>query len=169
MAIKVTVTYANGAFVPDKPVDLDEGARAFVEVGGDMAALDEAERIFALAFSSCELDEVRVKEGCNIAWDAARASVARVARARGWSHETDDDIRSAICALDGLDKDGYCEGRPRYYSSYRAARIFRDRAYAAEGDIVPCLLEEPWQFDDGLRMTRDLLRKLAEIESEAAA
>lgn len=139
--------------------------RALVEMDGSAAALDEAERIFALAFVGGELDEARVKEGCKMAWDAARVRIARAAR--GWACETDADIRSAIYALDGIDGNGDFEGRPRYYSSYRAARIFRDRAYAAEGAAVPCLLQEPWQFADGLRMTRALVRKLADAEIEA--
>ena len=168
MAIKVAVTYANGVFAPDEPIELEEGARALVDMSGGMAALDEAERLFALAFAGGELDEASVKEGCRLAWDAAKESVARMARARGWSCETDDDVRAAIYALDGIDKNGYFEDMPRYYSGYRAASIFRDRAVAAEGDVVPCLLHEPWQFADGLRLTRALLGKMAEIGSETA-
>ena len=166
MAMKVAATYTNGAFVPDKPVDMDEGARAYVEVGGDMAALDEAERIFALAFAGGALDEARVKEGCKIAWDAARASVVKAARVRGWAHDTDEDLTRAVCQLDGIGENGRFEGALRYYSPYCAAEIFRDRAYADEGDIAPLLLDEPWHFADGLRATRALIRALADASSE---
>ena len=153
MAMKVAVTYANGVFAPDEPVELEEGARALVEVSGGMAALDEAERLFARAFAGGGLDE-------------ARASVARMARARGWAYETDADLTSAICRLDGIDKNGRFDGRLRYYSPYCAAEIFRDRAYAAEGDISPPLLDEPWHFVDGLCATRILIRAIVDEDSE---
>ena len=164
MAMKVAATYANGAFVPDEPVELEEGARAWIAVSGGMPALDEAERAFELAFANGGLDEARVREGCRLAWEAARASVASVAQVRGWAHESARDLRRAICLLDGIDERGDFEGEPRYYHQFRAAEIFHDRANAPSGDIAPFLLEERWQFADGLRMTRELINAMADMD-----
>ena len=168
MATRMTATYANGAFAPDGEVDLPEGAKAHFVIGDwfepslpDGSPLAAAQREFELAFANVGWDEARVREGSRLAWEAARASVARTAKARGWAHETDDDLLRTICEMDGTDEHGNFEGKLRYYSRYRAAEIFRDRANAGADEISPILLTEFWQFTDGLRMTSALIDALA--------
>ena len=50
--------------------------------------------------------ETRVREGSRLALEMARASVERAAKARGWAHETNEDMWSAIYRLDGIDEQG---------------------------------------------------------------
>ena len=161
MAMKVAVTYTNGKFVPENPLELEEGARGWIEVTSGLPALDEAERVFALAFARGELEEARVKEGCRLAWDATRESVAKAVRARGWAHATDNDLRRAMSQIDKLESRGDSNEKLSLYPLFRAGEIFRDRANAPFGDRAPFLLEEWWQFADGLEMTRELIAAMS--------
>lgn len=168
MTTKITATYRDGAFIPDVDPDLPEGVVAQFFIGDrfetslpEDSPLAAAEREFAAAFANGGWDEARMRKGSRLAWEAARGSVALAAKARGWAHETDEDLLRAICEMDGIDERGDFRGKLRYYSLYRAAEIFRDRARAKEDDVFHVLLVEYWQFANGLRMAQELIAALS--------
>lgn len=170
MAMKVAATYANGAFVPECEVNWFEGNKVWLAIDDRFAAslpanspLAAAEREFALAFANGGWDEERIEAGCRMVWQVARTSVVGAAKARGYVHNTDNDLLNAMIRLGDMEIKAGLTNVNAHYLRFRAAEIFRDRGNLANNEVSPILLAEIWQFQDGLRAIQKMLDIFGEV------
>lgn len=169
MANKIGVTYANGAFAPDREVSLREGAKAWMWFEERFAPslpcgspLGAAERRFELAFANGVWNETEVREGCRLAWNAAKDAIARIAGQRGWAHETIDDLRDAIRRLDAGERVDVYGGK------FLFAMMFYHCAEDEIDDYALIIFEDIRGITDALIVVQALIDMLAGKDAAAS-
>lgn len=116
----IRARYANGVFMPDVAPRLPEGAVVSLLYDIDLHAsestgaeatlrkantlLDDAERAFSGAFAPGGWDELTIKRGCRMAWDAAWMCAQQIAAERDWECETPDQGSRIMMRLGGVNE-----------------------------------------------------------------
>lgn len=130
--------------------------------------LAAAEAQFLRAFRNADWDEERVREGCRLAWEAARGAMVRVDAPRMWRIETLSDFKAAIYRLDEIDKRGGRDGGRPFIPQYMAVKAFYERAALEDDDYGQLMYRDARQFIYGLGSVQSLIASLDELSHDAA-